>query len=187
MLNTKKSKIIAAVAVVVAAGATYFTTKAVLHHGGTKTYTLSNVALVVSNSDNCGTIFNSLSKLAEQPLKLQFSSTEQNTKFNVKNSEETLKNHSHTIVKQDVSDTVYRVGTGAFELDGHKVEYVITTSTDVKNENYKHLYPVILSGDSARCYFTALIAPDAETTADFIKDVKSGDAAKAVDLSNDNN
>jgi len=185
MLNTKKSKIIAAVALVAVAGAAYFTTKAVMHKGGVKTYTLSNVALVVSNSDNCGTIFNALSKLSETPLKLEFTSTEQNTNFNVKDSNETLKNHKHAIVKQDVGETVYRVGLGSFELEGGKVEYVITTSTDIKNENYKHLYPVILAADSARCYFTALIAPDFDTTKDFIKDVKSGEAAKATDLVND--
>jgi len=188
MLKTKKQKIIAATSAVVIVGTAFFLTKAVLNKGGLKTYTLSNVALVVSNSDSCGAIFNSLSKLAENELKLEFTSTKEDKKFAVKHSEETLLNHTHAIVKQNsATETVYRVGVGEFEIEGKKVDYVITTSTDIKHPSYKHLYPLILSADNAHCYFTALIQPSADTTEDFIKDVKAGEAQKGADLSNDSN
>ncbi len=178
MLNTKKSKIIAAVASLAIAGGIYVGTKIVLKNSGTKTYTLSNVTLVVSNSENCTAIFDSLTKLAQQPIKLEFISTKEDKKFVVRNSDGSLKNHNHEIVKQNIGDTPYSVGLGQFELDGKKVDYVITASTDIKNSNYQHLFPVIFASDEARCYLTALIQPSADATEDFIEEMKSGEATK---------
>ena len=184
MLKTKKQKLVALGAAVVVIAGAFFLTRAVINKGNVKEYSLNNVALVVSNSDNCGALFNALTKLSQNPLELEFSSTKEHKKFSVKDSNDSLKNHFYSIVKQNVGETVYRVGIGEFEIEGQKVDYVVTASADVKNPNYKHSYPVILSGDNARCHFTAVLNPDADTAEDFVDDVKSGEVEKTADLSN---
>ncbi len=181
MLKTKQKYLILA-AVVVAAGAGYVVTKKVITSGDLKEYTLSNVALVVSNGEKCNAVLQSLDALAKEPIKLEFSNKEGESQITVKDSAETLKNHTHSITKQKVADTVYRVGNGEFDLNNEKVDYVVVTSADVKNEKYNHAYPVIISSDQARCHFTALLKPSADTATSFIKSIHSEDTEKKSDL-----
>ena len=134
MLKSKR-KLFILIAVAALAVVAYVATKKIITIGNAKEYMLSNVALVVSNSDKCNAILQSFSELESKPIKLQFANKDQQSQFAVAHSDETLKNHSHAIVKQKTGDAVYRVGTGDFEFKGEKVDYVIVTSTDVKNPN----------------------------------------------------
>jgi hypothetical protein len=174
-----KQKSVLLLAPLLVTGAAYATDAA-----PTKTYTLTNLQRVVSNHPNCTPLYHALQQLAKKPLSLQFASQSEPANFAATDTTGTLKNHSYTIVKQDVKDNVVnRVGMGSFEIDNSKVNYIIEISADAGQKNYKYLYPVIFSSKNGHCYYTALVQPDANTVAAFKKNIEAGVVAKSTDLS----
>ena len=150
----------------------------------TKTYSVSDLRLVVSNSTKCDSFYKNLQSLTVKPLKLQFTrDAADSNKCSTKDLSGQLSNHTHTTVKQSVEDDVARrVGVGTFELGKDKVDYVIDIASDPKNDHHLHLYPAILSGDSGRCYCTALVKPSRETVDAFKKHIQTGRFEKGADL-----
>jgi hypothetical protein len=164
-----KQKSVLLLAPLLVTGAAYATDAA-----PTKTYTLTNFT----------PLYHALQQLAKKPLSLQFASQSEPANFAATDTTGTLKNHSYTIVKQDVKDNVVnRVGMGSFEIDNSKVNYIIEISADAGQKNYKYLYPVIFSSKNGHCYYTALVQPDANTVAAFKKNIEAGVVAKSTDLS----
>lgn len=149
-----------------------------------KTYTLSDVQLVVSNSSKCDDFYKNLQALATKPISLEFSRDAADTsKYSAKEPSGRISNHAHSTVKQSLEGGVARrVGVGNFEMSKDQVDYVIEIVSDTKNDNHQHLYPIILSGDKGRCYCTALVKPSSETAATFKKHIQSGNFAKGADL-----
>ncbi len=149
-----------------------------------KTYTLKDLRPVVSNSGRCDAIHQELKALTQTPLSLQFSKhPEKEGHYLVSDMTGRLKEHTHTRAKQKAEgNRFHRTSTGSFEVNGQKVDYVADISADLDNPGHQYLYPVILAGDNARCYYTALIQPSEETVAAFKESVRSGAAAQGADL-----
>jgi hypothetical protein len=149
----------------------------------TKTYMLSHLESVVSNSEKCDPFYQDLKHLTEKPLALKFSKDSEKKEHAVEDLSGQIKHHSHTTIQQrEVGHKVIRVGIGAFEYNHQMIDYVISVSANADNPKQKHLYPVILSSDDGQCYYTGLVEASAETGAAFKKKIHSGEVHKQIDL-----
>ena len=148
-----------------------------------KTYQLKNLQRAVSNHENCAPLYKSLQQLASRPIELEFSSRSEQNNFDVKDMSNRIANHSYQIVKQEINgNMVNRVGMGTFELNHHRLEYMLAISADLDRKNYKYTYPIVISGENAHCFYTAMLQPSNETIAAFKKSIQAGAVNKSVDL-----
>lgn len=148
-----------------------------------KTYELVDLKQVVSNSDKCAVIHHSLEELAKKPFSLQFSPSADSKQHIVKHVDSEVKNHSNMGAKQVANGNKFqRTSFGSLKLKNEKIDYVMEISANLDNHNHQYLYPIILSGDEAQCYYTALVKPDTQTVESFKKSIVAGAATKEVDL-----
>lgn len=163
---------------------------AVASPGPVKTYQILRVKQVVSNSEQCGKLYDALSSMTDKPLSLQFSTHP--TKSNylaVNDGGAELMSHEFTVVDQKVSadgSQIHRVGMGSFTLTQgqttYPVDYVINIDADTKQANFDYRYPMLLSGVGGHCEYVAVIQPDKETVESFKQHIKTGHVAKKMDL-----
>jgi len=150
----------------------------------TKSYQLLKLKEVVSNTDDCRSVYHSLKALKKSPLKFQFAHTDNTgTNFNLNDAAGKVQNHSYSIIEQKVSGHVAsRIGMGNFVLDQKPIQYVLVIAGDADQQNFKYLYPVILSSDNSHCYFTGLLKPDSKTSETFKASIEQGAVSKKTDL-----
>lgn len=148
-----------------------------------KTYSVTDLKSIVSNHSHCQTLYTDLQKVTKKPILLQFIH-QSGQSFAVQDANNKLTKHSYAIVKQDADNNIVnRVGMGSFEVKGNKFDYVVEISGDVKHDNHKYHYPIILSSEAGHCYFTGLVRPSAGTVATFKKSIQTGHASEGSDLS----
>ncbi len=149
----------------------------------TKSYTLVDLQSVVSNSEHCAPFYEALKQLSEKPVVLEFKKNGHKRTLEVHDHSGQLSHHRHTTLKQKgQGKQLNRMGTGTFEFNHEKMDYLISISANVDNPNYQYLYPIILTSHQGQCYYTALVKPSEETVAAFKRKVASGAAAKGADL-----
>ena len=148
-----------------------------------RNYKLSELDLVVSNSPECSAVYNSL-KVLKKPFSLSFTRDVQTTgQYDVTDNKNQLQGHDYSIAQQNTSgQAVSRVILGHFMLKDHRIDYVLDIAGDASQANFKYRYPIILSSNSAHCFFTAMVKPDAATQAAFKATIASGDVAAQTDM-----
>ncbi|MDP1574601.1 MAG: hypothetical protein Q8L78_06700 [Coxiellaceae bacterium] len=148
-----------------------------------KTYTLVKLQRVVTNSPSCRPIFDSLKSLSSNHIHLSFKPTGEKGNFVVTDLKGVMQNSTFKILKEHVSaQSINRVGMGSFELNKQKIDYVIQVGVDLSKSTKDYLYPVILSGDTHLCYYSALLKPSEETTTAFKKNIQAGTVNNGNDL-----
>jgi hypothetical protein len=148
-----------------------------------KSYTLTDLKQVVSNSPKCDALRGQLEQFTKHPVSLQFTKQGKEGEHSAQDASGQVTNHTHTTVKQTVNgNLVHTVGMGTFELNKEKIDYVLEVSANLDNPDHRYLYPIILASDSARCYFTALVKPSEETIAAFKQSIRSGAVKKGTNL-----
>ncbi|NCX94367.1 MAG: hypothetical protein EBX40_06805 [Gammaproteobacteria bacterium] len=149
-----------------------------------KHYQLKDLQLVVSNSDACAPLLDALKAATQNSIALQFSPHPVNSgHFLVQDQNQQLTGHEYSVVKQEKLDgTLHRLGTGMLTLRQYTLKYDIDIAADPAQANFQYLYPIIISGENAHCYYTALLQPSTETSAAFKHHVQSGHADQKVDL-----
>ncbi len=149
----------------------------------TKTYKLTDLKRVVANHENCKPIYTALQKLADDTITLHFTKGAEQSSFTIGDGNGKTTNHTYKILKQEIkNNTVNRVGAGSFEIANKKIEYIIEIAADLNKKDFKYAYPMILSGENAHCFYTALLNPSADTVKSFQKNIQSGLAEKGSDL-----
>lgn len=148
-----------------------------------KEYTLLNIQTVVSNSERCQAIEHSLKEFAKNPIHLQFANKATPGHLAMKDQSKVTDKHRYIIVEQNVkTGVVDRTGIGRFDINNQAISYVIKIGADTHQANFNYLYPMILAGDNAHCFYTALLKPSAETVEAFKKNIHNGLAAQGADL-----
>lgn len=154
-------------------------TKPVVH----KTYSIEELKRVVTNSPSCHLIFDSLKELASRHVRLSFTPTGKTGSFTMTDLRGVMKNSTFTILKEKSnSHSINRVGMGSFELDHQKIDYVIQVGVDLNKPAKDYLYPMILSGDTRLCYYSALLKPNENTTMRFKRNILAGKVKQGNDL-----
>lgn len=149
----------------------------------TKSYTLTDLQRVVSNSENCKPLYKALKKATQHPLVFQFAAQPNHENIAVTDPSNQITSHNYSILKQDIRGTVvHRIGTGTFMLNQQLVDYVIDVSADTSDSHFHYIYPIILLSDNAHCYYTGLIHPDATTVSTFKQNIAAGAVAQKTDL-----
>lgn len=148
-----------------------------------KTYSIENLKRVVTNSESCKPIYNSLKNLASKHVKLSFTAKGKKGSFVMTDLRGVMKNSTFTILKEDTSShSINRVGMGSFEIDNQKIDFVIQVGVDLNKPSKEYLYPMILSGDSRSCYYSALLKPNENTTMRFKRNILAGKVKHGKDL-----
>ncbi|PIR25271.1 MAG: hypothetical protein COX62_07410 [Deltaproteobacteria bacterium CG_4_10_14_0_2_um_filter_43_8] len=118
---------------------------AATHEAAPKSYTLKDLRLIVSNGNECKPFYHNLKKFEKNPINLHFE-TPVKGKHAVKHASADITNHTHSTVKQTVkNDKVHRIGMGTFDYKQEAVHYVVEVSADLKNEEHKHIHPLLMS------------------------------------------
>ncbi|EKD73058.1 MAG: hypothetical protein ACD_45C00473G0012 [uncultured bacterium] len=148
----------------------------------TKTYKLEDLKNVVSNNSNCKTLYKDLQNLSKKPIEVQFTKSDEST-FIVQDKNNQLTKHNLVIVKQKADQNmINRIVMGALEVNHKKVDYVVEVAGDLNNKSHRYVYPIILAGENARCFFTALVKPDQTTIETFKKNIQAGNVTDGKDL-----
>ena len=177
MMTRKASKWILSLAVIAAAQQVYAA------DAPSKAYTLTNLQKIVAADAGCKKIYIDLQRLTKKPIVLQYTSKDNQSAFDVKHADEEIMNHSYKIIQQNITETsVSRIGSGSFDLDNNKLDYVLQISADLKQTNYKYTYPMIISSEKMHCVYTALLVPDQQTVAAFKKNIQNGNLNNGADL-----
>jgi len=154
-------------------------TKPIVH----KTYSIENLKRIVTNSESCRPIYDSLKALASKQVQLRFTPTGKTGSFNMTDLNGAMKNSTFTILKEKTDPhSINRVGMGSFELNHQKIDYVIQVGVDLNKPSKEYLYPMILSGDTRLCYYSALLKPSENTTTRFKKNILARKVKKGSDL-----
>ena len=138
---------------------------------------------MVSNSTECSAVYNNL-KVLKKTFSLSFARDTQTAgQYDVTDNKNQLQDHEYSIAQQNTSgQSVSRVILGHFMLKDRRIDYVMDLAGDASQANFKYRYPIILSSNSAHCFFTALVKPDAATQAAFKATIVSGDVAAKTDM-----
>src|SRR3990167_4652317 len=137
-----------------------------------KAYELLDLRGFSSNESACKAVY---SDLKENSATVEFS---------VQHKEGKIQNHHYSIVQQSVKEnTVDRVGLGSFNINNHKISYMIFISVNAESKDQRHYsYPIVFFSEDYRCRYTALIKPDAETIKNFLTSIKTGMVEAKEDL-----
>lgn len=148
-----------------------------------KSYTITDLKRIVTNSPNCSPIFDSLKQLASKQVDLTFKPTGRPGHFTMNDPTGTMQNSTFTILKEYLTPgSINRVGMGSFKLNQQQIDYVVQVGVDIKNPTTNYLYPVILSSNTRLCYYTALLKPTADTAMRFTKNIHDNKVKNGSDL-----
>src|SRR3990167_8840161 len=85
-----------------------------------KSYTITNLKTLVSNSKNCFPLFKDLKRAFKKPITLTFNKIN-DTDFTASEKNNTISNTSFKIIKEDIgNNTLHRLGIGSFEVGQKK-------------------------------------------------------------------
>ncbi|EKD74539.1 MAG: hypothetical protein ACD_44C00410G0001 [uncultured bacterium] len=150
-----------------------------------KAYELLDLRGFSSNESACKAVYSDLKEISKMPVVLSFSKENSATvEFSVQHKEGKIQNHHYSIVQQSVKEnTVDRVGLGSFNINNHKISYMIFISVNAESKDQRHYsYPIVFFSEDYRCRYTALIKPDAETIKNFLTSIKTGMVEAKEDL-----
>lgn len=140
----------------------------------TKTYFLTQLQSVTSNSPRCESLYRDLQQLTKKSVNLEFTQVDKKN-FVVKDLAGKLVDHNYSIVKQKVKGhLVNRIGMGSFTINNKQINYVIEIAGNTDQKNYDYLYPMILSSDNGRCTYTGVVKPNPETITLLKKNIIDG-------------
>lgn len=148
----------------------------------TRTYVLTNLHEVVSDHSNCKTIMKELHDLQRKPLVLEYIS-KGDGEFVVNHEGGLMINHTYKIVQEMKGDeTISRTGMGSFELNHHKMDYVLQVTADLKHEAHQFIYPMIITNQDFICVYTAFLKPDRQTISVFKRKLHDDKTTNGADL-----
>ena len=148
-----------------------------------KIYTVSNVERVISNSPECRPTYNALKTLTKKDVRLKFTRTGKSGNFVMTDLDNVLKNLTFTILKEESKPhKINRIGTGSFELNQEKIDYVIQVGVHLNETMTPYEYPMILSANKHFCYYSAILKPSDDTTARFKNNIQKGRVKNGADL-----
>lgn len=148
----------------------------------TRTYVLTNLHEVVSDHANCNMIMKELHDLQRKPITFEYISKGEG-EFMVNHEGGTIINHTYKIVQEAKgNDTLSRTGMGTFELNHHKMDYVLQVTADLKHEAHQFIYPMIITNQDFLCVYTAFLKPDRQTISFFKRSLHNDKITDGEDL-----